>query len=116
MREFAPGFLEDYEGGTVVRISAELREVEAVLEALPAPGLARAGNGIVYGFFSDCEAAAHWLKGVRWPGVLEWVPPRSCSEDEQWPRPGNDLDTMKKIKLLFDPGHLLNRGRLYGRL
>jgi FAD/FMN-containing dehydrogenase len=33
-----------------------------------------------------------------------------------WPAPGQDLETMKRIKLMFDPQMLLNRGRLYGRI
>jgi FAD/FMN-containing dehydrogenase len=33
-----------------------------------------------------------------------------------WPAPGGDFEIMKRIKQMFDPEGLLNRGRLYGRL
>jgi FAD/FMN-containing dehydrogenase len=33
-----------------------------------------------------------------------------------WPEPGGDFAIMKEVKRMFDPGNLLNRGRLYGRL
>ena len=33
-----------------------------------------------------------------------------------WPAPGNDFELMRGVKNLFDPGNLLNPGRLYGRL
>jgi FAD/FMN-containing dehydrogenase len=33
-----------------------------------------------------------------------------------WPEPGNDFDLMMQVKRLFDPGMLLNKGRLYGRI
>jgi len=33
-----------------------------------------------------------------------------------WPQPGSDFPVMQKIKQLFDPNALLNRGRLYGRI
>jgi FAD/FMN-containing dehydrogenase len=33
-----------------------------------------------------------------------------------WPAPGPDFELMKRIKHMFDPEHLLNRGRLYRQL
>jgi glycolate oxidase FAD binding subunit len=119
VREFAPDFLADYTDGSIARVSVTLKEVGAVLGGLPVPGIARAGNGVVYGFFPDVEAAAQWLH--RDParsrtGVLEFIPPLSCSAEEQWPAPGNDFAVMQKIKDLFDPHGLLNKGRLYGRI
>ena len=32
---------------------------------------------------------------------------------DDWPSPGGDFEIMKRVKHLFDPGNLLNRGRLY---
>jgi glycolate oxidase FAD binding subunit len=116
VREFVPRFLGDNQAGTVARVSCTLRDLPAVMETVPTPAVARAGNGIVYACFSDVEAATRWLAATSWPGVLEWIPPRSCSPDEQWPRPGNDLVVMHRIKQLLDPSHALNRGRLYGRI
>jgi FAD/FMN-containing dehydrogenase len=30
-----------------------------------------------------------------------------------WPSVGGDFEIMQRVKRLFDPGNLLNRGRLY---
>jgi FAD/FMN-containing dehydrogenase len=40
--------------------------------------------------------------------------PENCKEElDLWPAPGADLELMKRIKRMFDPRLLLNRGRLY---
>jgi FAD/FMN-containing dehydrogenase len=42
---------------------------------------------------------------------------KAATENEAlWPQPGNDFAMMKKIKEMFDPQVLMNRGRLYGRI
>ncbi len=41
---------------------------------------------------------------------------KPVSKYDLWPQPGNDFAMMKKIKEMFDPQGLLNRGRLYGRI
>ncbi len=33
-----------------------------------------------------------------------------------WPAPGGDIELMQRVKKLFDPENLLNRGRLYRRI
>ena len=52
--------------------------------------------------------------------VVEFAPPefreKAAPQYELWPQPGNDFAMMKKIKEMFDPQGLLNRGRLYGRI
>src|SRR6202049_2116219 len=53
IREFTPQFLREHENAVVLRISCTLTEVGRVLEALPAPALARAGSGVCYGYFSQ---------------------------------------------------------------
>jgi FAD/FMN-containing dehydrogenase len=50
------------------------------------------------------------------PGVVEFAPQSFRETMELWPRPGSDFAMMKKIKQMFDPECLLNRGRLYGRI
>ncbi|MEZ5354165.1 MAG: FAD-binding oxidoreductase [Bryobacteraceae bacterium] len=114
VREFTPDFLAGHPDGAVARFSATIQGVAPILQDLPVPAVCRAGNGIVYGYFPDVEAAAQWLP--RYSGVLEFIPPRSCSPDEQWPNAGSDLAVMQKVKQMFDPHYLLNRGRLYGRI
>jgi glycolate oxidase FAD binding subunit len=115
IREFTPDFLAAHGDGAVVRYSATLGSVAAILRDVPVPALCRAGNGIVYAYFPDVEAAVLWAPR-HGGGVIESLAPRSCSPEEQWPNPGGDLAVMRRIKELFDPKHLLNRGRLYGRI
>ena len=115
VREFAPAWMQENPNGAVVRVSCELREVGQVLASLPAgPAVARAGNGVVYGAFREATVAAQWVKGTHFRAVVEWAP--APSQMERWPKPGNDFGVMEQIKGMVDPGKLLNRGRLYGRL
>jgi hypothetical protein len=61
----------------------------AVAEELHVPFIARAGSGVIYAHYADNP------------------PPIDL---------GGDLGMMTKVKEMFDPGHLLNRGRLYGHI
>lgn len=119
IREYVPEFLHKHPLGSVVRISTPLSGLAAVAAEAPVPLVARAGNGIAYACFADCQSAYGWLKRVvalGFKGVVEAVPPQGCRPEDQWPRPQDDLVVMEKIKLMLDPGNLLNAGRLYGRL
>ena len=119
IREFTPQFLRENEDGVVVRISCTLSEVGRVLEALPAPALARAGSGVCYGYFPKAGDLRHlkdvYSKGVG-KSVVEFAPQSVRETAELWPEPGSDFAMMKKVKEMFDPQYLLNRGRLYGRI
>ena len=48
--------------------------------------------------------------------VVEFAPDRFRSQMELWPSVGDDFEIMKRVKHLFDPRNLLNRGRLYRRI
>jgi FAD/FMN-containing dehydrogenase len=48
--------------------------------------------------------------------VVEFAPENRKEEMELWPAPGQDLEIMRRIKHMFDPQLLLNRGRLYRRI
>lgn len=114
-----PRFLEKNPNGAVVRASCTLKEVQAVLASLPGPAVARAGSGVCYGYFAKADDAAEWMIEAarrRWKAVIEF-----CSEADQqrlelWPAPGSDFEVMKRVKQMFDPDGLLNRGRLYRRI
>lgn len=108
IREFTARFLAAHEHGVVIRTPCALSEVGNVMEGLAAPALARAGSGVCWGYYSQAE-------DLR-PGVIEFAPQSIRESMELWPAPGTDFAMMKKIKDMFDPGSLLNRGRLYGRL
>ena len=119
IRELTPQFLRENENGVVVRISCTLSEVGRVLEALPAPALARAGSGVCYGYFPQAGDLRQ-LEGLYskrlGKSVVEFAPQNVRETAELWPEPGSDFAMMKKVKEMFDPQYLLNRGRLYGRI
>jgi FAD/FMN-containing dehydrogenase len=116
---FTPAFLERNRDGAVVRASCTLKGLEEVMASLQGPALARAGSGVCYGYFEESEAAVGWLAdgvGRGWNAVMEFSPEERKRNLDLWPVPGSDLDMMKRLKGLFDPANLLNRGRLYGRI
>jgi glycolate oxidase FAD binding subunit len=113
IREATPQFLRAHENGAVLRVSCVLSEVGRVLESLPAQALARAGSGVCYGYFEQVSEVRYPPVGVS---VVEFAPSDFRENGELWPRPGSDFAMMKKIKEMFDPQGLLNRGRLYGRI
>lgn len=68
-----------------------LMELGDTLRNWNGPALARAGSGVTYLFGKGPEPSA-------------------------WPEPGPEFAVMRRIKDMFDPQGLLNRGALYGRL
>jgi glycolate oxidase FAD binding subunit len=114
IRNFTPKYLEKFSGGAVVRISTTLSRVREVIESLDGPAVARAGSGVVYAYFSLSSAAAKWMNAnSKWTSVMEYSPPADKEKLALWPSPGNDIEMMKRIKEMFDPHNLLNRGRYY---
>lgn len=92
IHEFTPRFLEDHPLGTAVTTSMKLSEMAEAMSRLSdekIPAIARAGSGSIVAYYADDAPP------VPWPG---------------------DFAMMEKIKHMFDPERLLNRGRLYGRI
>lgn len=119
IENFTPGFLSNHEDGAVVRASCTLKELEAVMASFPGAAVARAGSGVCYGYFEQWGTAGDWMRkavGRGWKVVLEFSPEIRKRKLELWPAPGADVEIMKRVKLLFDPRSLLNRGRLYRRI
>ncbi|HEY6392872.1 MAG TPA: FAD-binding oxidoreductase [Bryobacteraceae bacterium] len=115
IREFTPRFLSENANGAVLRMSCALSEVGRVLDWMPSTALARAGSGVCYGYFPQAQDLA--LFTDYGPGaVIEFAPQSFRENADLWPVPGSDFEMMKKIKDMFDPRGLLNRGRLYGRI
>jgi glycolate oxidase FAD binding subunit len=118
IREFTPAFLESHPEGAVLRVSCTLKEVGAVMASFEGPAIARAGSGVCYGCFEDVQLVTAWLRSSRAPpskAVIEFAPEAARATVELWPS-GGDFEIMRRIKRLFDPSNLLNRGRLYGRI
>lgn len=117
--DFTPWFLASHPNGAVVRVSCTLKESASVVGAFPGPAVARAGSGVAYGYFTRAGEAASWLAG---PGrqacaaVIEYSPDPWKRTADLWPAPGGDLELMRRVKAMFDPAALLNRGRLYRRI
>jgi glycolate oxidase FAD binding subunit len=114
IREFTARFLAAHPKGAVVRTPCSLSEVGKVMEGLAAPALARAGSGVCWGYYAQVGDLHNG--GDLQRGVVEFAPQNVRESWELWPRPGSDFAMMKKIKHMFDPDCLLNRGRLYGRI
>jgi len=117
--DFTPHYLEAHPHGAAVRVSCTLKELKTVLDAAPGPVIARAGSGVCYVYFEEPEqaagfAAANAREGR--PAVVEYAPANRKQDLELWPAPGQDLEIMRRIKHMFDPRQLLNRGRLYGHI
>jgi len=113
IREATPQFLREHENGAVLRVSCKLSDVGGVLDAFPHQAAARAGSGVCYGYFDQAADLRHPSTGAS---AVEFSPQAFRESSELWPAPGNDFAMMKKIKDMFDPHGLLNRGRLYGRI
>ncbi len=119
IEDFTPSFLAEHQDGAVVRASCTLKDSEAVMERWTGPGIARAGNGVCYGYFERSQAAAEWMAGETGravKAVVEFAPDRYRRDMELWPSVDGDFEIMKRVKHLFDPRNLLNRGRLYRRI
>jgi glycolate oxidase FAD binding subunit len=113
--EFTPWYLATHENAAVVRISCTLSQLRDVVRALNAPVVARAGSGVCYAYFDKAEAAAETVQHTH-NAIIEFAPEDRKPKLNLWPSPGPDFELMKRIKHMFDPEHLLNRGRLYRQL
>ena len=116
VEEYTPHFLEKFAHGVVVRAACTLAQVKEVMASLETAGIARAGSGVCYGYFNRAEAGARWIASAErrgWKAVIEFAPDDLRAKLELWPAPGTDFEMMRKIKNMFDPNHLLNRGRLF---
>jgi glycolate oxidase FAD binding subunit len=119
VEDFTPRFLAAHPDGAVVRVSSTLTDLEKMMTPLAVPAVARAGSGVCYIYFDETGAAARYLAdaaGQASKAVIEYAPEVRKSELELWPAPGSDFEIMRRLKALFDPSNVLNRGRLYHRL
>ncbi|HEY4084672.1 MAG TPA: FAD-binding oxidoreductase [Bryobacteraceae bacterium] len=112
--------LEKFQNGVTVRIHTPLSECGDAMATVETSGHAMAASGVVRAWFSRPDIASRWLSQCvqrGWKGVIETAGPGvDRSGLTLWPEPGTDFAIMKKIRNLFDPEGLLNRGRLYGHL
>lgn len=123
IREFAADFLSRQPGGVILRISTLIGETGELLRLISGAAITRAASGITYAYLSSWQAVpALWQAAAEhgWTVAVEFAPDDIRSSQTLWLPASSAADSsfamMKKIKEMFDPGNLLNRSRLYGRI
>ncbi len=119
IEEFTAAYLAEQANGAVVRVSCTLKELAAVMRAMPGPGMARAGNGVAYAYFASADEAGKFAAETareHCETAIEFAAEEGKEQMVLWPAPGQDIEIMRRIKGMFDPQGLLNRGRLYNRI
>lgn len=119
IHEFTPRYLARHPGGAMVRAGHAMSDLAAVLGASSAPMVCRAGNGVAMMHCAGTAEAAALATGLvpkGWSALVDVSGGEDKAAVELWPAPGDDLETMRRMKSMFDPKNLLNRGRLHGRL
>ncbi|HLY19901.1 MAG TPA: FAD-binding oxidoreductase [Bryobacteraceae bacterium] len=117
LQNFTPLYLDLHPDGAVVRVSCTLKGLAAVMRPITGPAVARAGSGVCHVYFEHADDAVHYAAGMvreHSETVIEFAPEGRKEALDLWPAPGQDLEIMKRIKRMFDPQLILNRGRLYG--
>ncbi len=112
VEEFGPGFLNANPEGCIVRCAVTLDQVGAAMEKLPGAVVARSANGVCYSHCQSTDQAAAAMTMGR--PVMEYGPSSRTAALKMWPNKDSGFPIMQKVKRMFDPKHLLNRGRLYG--
>jgi glycolate oxidase FAD binding subunit len=124
IREFTAEFLDRQRTGVVLRISTPLTELATLLQLVSGPSISRAGSGVTYIYLPSWQGVLPFWKAAAehgWSAVIEFAPDDVRSTNELWRLPSTTESAhafamMKKVKHMFDPQNLLNRGRLYGRI
>ena len=121
--EFPADFLSRQPGGVILRISNLIGETGKLLRLISGAAITRAASGITYAYLSSWQPVpALWQAAAEqgWTVAVEFAPDEIRSSQKLWlpgsPAADSSFVMMKKIKEMFDPGNLLNRSRLYGRI
>jgi len=122
IREFPADFLAREPGGVILRISTLIGETSNLLRLISGAAIARVASGVTYTFLGSWQSvAALWQAAAQhgWTVAVEFAPDDIRSTQKLW-HASTTVDSsfamMEKIKKMFDPGNLLNRSRLYGRI
>ena len=114
IENFSEAFLTDNINGAIVRVATPLAELATALAAHAGPALVRAANGVAYLYHPTAPTTL--TKPTPNAHIVMDAGPATRNAATLWPEPGNDFPVMEKIKQMLDPQHLLNKGRLYGRI
>ncbi len=124
IREFTPEFLARQPAGIVLRVSTTVKDIRILMRLLSGACISRAGSGTTFVYLSSWQGVSQLWKAATehdWSAVVEFAPDDIRASNELWLLPpvaekANTFAMMKKVKQMFDPQNLLNRGRLYGRI
>lgn len=124
VREFPADFLDRYPEGIVARVSIPLQGLGSLPKTVSGSFICRAAQGVTYFYFPSWAAALPWwrkMEELRFPAVIEFASDDIRRREVLWRVPATGPERqafvmMEKIKVMFDPEHLLNRNRLYGRI
>ncbi len=114
VQDMTPRALAANPEAAVVRSSVPLRGLGEALGKLPGAVVARAGNGVCYAHVESAAQASEALRVGK--AVMEYGPASRDTSLIMWPDTGDSFTVMQRVKEMFDPKNLLNRGRFYGRL
>jgi glycolate oxidase FAD binding subunit len=125
-RELFPECMETEPKGVVLKVSTTLSEMAAAWRELKDENVTvgRFLNGVTWTFERDASRASALLAGWAkrgWQSVAAYASHEFRMERTLWHIPDDPaarkaFETMEKVKRLFDPQQLMNRGRLYGRI
>lgn len=124
IQDYTADFLRRQPTGTVLRISTSLLDVKTVLRLASDPCISRAASGVSYVYSRSWQSAAGVWQAAKqrgWNAIIEYAPDEIRATQELWLSPRCRADSssfaiMNRVKQVFDPGALLNRSRLYGRI
>ena len=120
IRELTPTVLKAQPASVVLRVSglpAALGQI--VRSAGERAVLIRAGAAVGYIYCAGLEDAGPCLAEARGLGlavVVEHAPLGQRDGLESWAEPGSEIEMMRLLKQRFDPGLLLNRGRMFNQI
>ena len=124
IQEFPATFLEEHADGVIARVSTTLAGIARLPKTVPGWFISRAANGVTYFYFNSWTAAAPWWRKIEenaLPAVIEHAPKSVRCTENLWAGRRTEAERasfvmMEKVKQMFDPDHLLNPKRLYGRI
>ncbi|MBV8896649.1 MAG: FAD-binding oxidoreductase [Acidobacteriaceae bacterium] len=124
VRDFPAEFMKRQPNGMVLRVSTTLAETRALLKMTSGSCISRAASGVTYVYLLNWESVLPLWSAAQehgWSAVVESAPEDIRRSKELWLLRSDDASRnafgmMEKLKRMFDPGQLLNRSRLYGRI
>jgi glycolate dehydrogenase FAD-binding subunit len=120
IRELTPTVLKAQPASVVLRVSGLPAALGQIVRAAGERAvLIRAGAAVGYIYCDGLEDAGRCLAEARGLGlavVVEHAPLGQRGGLESWAAPGPEIEMMRLLKQRFDPGLLLNRGRLFNQI